>query len=196
MAECLAEVNVRDIIVEVMEEKGASPDEVAEEGPFDLEEFIKTIKKKNKEKWSERYFRGRAKGQFKCNNELCERKNKGWSSIYAWCILDLKDQKVKIKIGQKCTKCQEKRRELGLETSSETSEEDEDEDDQEWIKQSYKDEESVRHMVEWAVNLHLYLVGKQDREPIYHKPSYRKTPEHKSRSCKMCKLMGVPCNMK
>lgn len=183
-AKCPDEVDIDTIIEEVMEKNGVTQEEIPDE-PFDLENFIKEIGKKDKSKWSKRYFRGRAYGQFKCYNELC---NNSWSSAYAWCILDLKDQNVIMKFKQECSSVRSHKdmKHLTLQDSK-VSEEDPK------VEPCYEDEESVQRMVEWAVHLYLNLVGRETREPTNKPVNYRSTPEHREDLCEMCKSLGRRC---
>ena len=96
---CPDEVDIEAIIKEVMKNEKLYPREIVEEPPFNVETFIKAIKSPKKEDWSRRYFHGHAYGQFKCDNNLC---TNPWSSAYAWCVLDLKEQKVEMKFKQQC----------------------------------------------------------------------------------------------
>ena len=90
MAECqAAEVDIDAIIREVMSENKISPSEIPEEKPFELSRFIKSFRRRKK--WSKRYFKGHARGEFKCAEATC---GNTWTSPYSWCVLDLKKQAI------------------------------------------------------------------------------------------------------
>ena len=185
--ECV-EVDIESIIMEVMEKNGITPDDVEEEEPFDIDIFIKNLKKK--EKWSQRYFRGRALGQFKCDSAIC---NNTWSSAFSWCILDLKEQRVEMKFKQECSSPQHKDMEQ-LQIEEDNLEASESEEDFEaGVEPCYCDEGAVEHMVEWAVNLFMVNTGRKEREATYHNYKYRQTPEHHQGKCEMCKREGKLC---
>lgn len=186
MAKCPDEVNIEAILKKYMKENHVDPDEIPTEAPFDVDKFIENLKEKKN--WSKRYFRGCAYGQFKCDNTLC---GNSWSSPHAWCILDLKEQRVEMKFTQKCSfKTHKHMKQLGLQDEASPLEPD---DEEAVVEPCYEDAESVRHMVEWAVNLYLYITKRKEREPTYHSSNYRPTPEHKEDLCEMCQRLGRLC---
>lgn len=186
MAEiCPNEVDIEAIIKRVMEEEGLEPEDIKEEPPFDMTQFIEAIKQGDISKWSKRYFRGRAYAQFECDNDLCDHT---WPSVYGWCVLDLKKQNVKEKFKQKCSLAKSHVKMQTLKLGQHPQEEEE-----EGVKPCYEDEESVERMVRWAVNLHFYLVGKRDRPSRNADSNYTPTAEHREDLCAMCKHMGRLC---
>ncbi len=194
MAECCkdSEVDINAIIKEIMREKKVTPEEIDKdnkEKPFVLEEFLKDLK--DRSKWSLRYFRGRAYAQFKCGNEFCDNL---WSSNRAWCILDLKKQKMKLKLKQECTLYEEHPdfKYLSLSEKQEKKELDF-KDDSVGAFPSFEDEKSARYMVEWAVNKYLELVGRKERVFKNYDSQRQVNAPHKQSLCEMCQAMGGPC---
>ena len=200
-AKCPNEVCIEAIIKDVMKDYDVDPQEIPEEGPFDLKKYIEDLK--HREKWSKRYFRGHAKGIYTCDK--CDHQ---WTSIQAWCILDLKRQRVVMKFKQKCKKKHEKdmpeveeepsditaeMEQLKMEKSSTFSLEDEvftgvlpcysD-------KSNYK--KTVRYMVKWAVEKYLVLSGKIEPK-IEHNDTPKRRRPHIQRLCQMCKLLKRRC---
>lgn len=179
------EVDIEAIICEIMKEKEVYTKKIDEEDPFDLEEFLNNLN--NRENWSTRYFRGHALGKFKCEETLCDN---SWPSAYAWCIIDLKKQKVIKKFKQECLKEHKDMQHLSLEEKKKPSQQSMKKT--QGVYPSYEDKEAVTRMVEWAVNLHLVLVGRNEREET-HYSDYRSTPEHRQDLCEMCQRLGRLC---
>lgn len=165
----MMEVDTDAIIKEVMEEKGISPQDIPEEQPFQLRRFVNNLKRKKK--WSRRYFNGRAKGEFKCQEGTCDR---CWSSPHSWCILDLKEQKIIMKFEQMCFKGRKKHKKANPDYKGELP--------------TYTNEESVTRMVEWAVDLF------KDEGARQAKNDYVPTNRHPWFLCAMCQLLRRPCN--
>lgn len=170
IVKCPKEVDIERIIKEIMKDEGLDPEEVQEEEPFDVDNFIKTIKSGNRDEWSRRYFRGNAYGQYQCDNDLC---GNSWSSAFAWCVLDLKKQTLEMKFKQECSSGKSHK-------------------DMEQLALKDKTSSNVKHMVQWAVDLHLQLAGRKEKRPKSH-TNYRSTPEHMNGSCEMCKRLGRLC---
>lgn len=185
---CPKEVDIEQIIKEVMQ-GAVDPTDVEEEEPFDVDNFIRTIKCSNEDEWSRRYFRGRAYGQFQCDNELC---GNSWSSAYAWCVLDLKEQKLKMKFKQECESAKSHKaiEQLALKDGASSVNP---APKHPGVDPCYEDEDSVRRMAQWAVDLHLYLTGKKGKKPKGNNAYYRPTPEHRDGLCEMCKRLGRLC---
>ena len=176
------------------DQEKVDPQEKKKESKFNVDKFMKAITKGDKSKWSRRYFRGRAYGQFVCDHKLYLKPSKNWSSAHAWCILDLKEQKVEMKVKQKCSlqelHMSEDLKQLCLRDYDQKEATSKDYDG---VEPCFEDIDSVKHMVEWAVNLYLYLVGRLEREHSHHTSSYTPTAEHKEWLCEMCKRLGRPC---
>ena len=236
MAECLedSEVDVEAIIREIMQEKKVFPEEIEEEEPFVLKKFLKNLKNKKK---SQRYFRGRAYCQFKCQDDSC---GHSWSSNRAWCILDLKEQRIEQKLKEECSlyKNHPNFKEMSLSNSDKSDDSDGDcsiennssdgdcsiennssdgdcnienggdggfhidsnsstkiyfDDESVGAYPRFEDEESVRHMVEWAVNLHLVLVGRKEKEIRSYDKQRQTNGPHEQSLCEMCQEMNGPC---
>lgn len=168
MAECL---DIEVIITEVMEKHGVKPENIADEPPFELSQFMKTLRKRRN--WSKRYFCGQAKGHFKCDNDSC---NNCWTSYQARCILDLKKKRILLKFKQKCKK---KDKTLSKKDEQFTG-----------VEPRFMDKKSLWHMVEWAVKLHCHL---RDNEPKEKMSSDRHTLMHRRDLCEFCQLLGKRC---
>ena len=166
----MAEVDVDAIIVEVMEENEISPSDIPEERPFELGWFFGKLR--HRKRWSKRYYKGRAKGEFKCRDDDCANT---WSSPHSWCIIDLREQTIVMKFKQKCIKVKEKH----------VIKEDPD-----YVGEypTYTDENSVRKMVQWAVNLYLA------KKPMESTDGHAPTAKHPCHLCEMCKLLKRPCH--
>ncbi len=170
------EMNANAIICEVMEENGISPSDIPEERTFDLERFIRSLR--HRKKWSKRYYKGRAKGEFKCGDDECANT---WTSPHSWCIVDLREQTILMTFKQKCIKVKERHVKA--------------DPDYEGEDPTYIDENSVRRMVQWAVNLHLYMIGKLLEKPKQELPDdHAHTAKHPPHLCQMCKLLKRRCN--
>ena len=187
MGESSDEAKARLLIQEVMEREGITPDDVPQEGPFNKERFIEDLKSKC---WSKRYFRGRAYGEFKCNKELC---NNEWNSPHASCVLDLKDQKMVVKFKQECALKLDhvNMEQLDLQDRAEAV----DKEDMEGVVEPFFCDESLKKMVEWAVDLFLQLTGRKERKQPNNGDNYRSTPPHRDDLCELC-IKGVPCVFK
>ena len=157
------EVNIDDIIEEVMEEEEVDPRDIPRERPFNLKRFLKDLKDSGREK-SLRYYHGKLPGEFRC-----QRCGRYWTSGHTFCILDLKRQTVKTKLYQKC-----------LEDGDEAY-------------PYYRNEDQVRRMVKWAVNL--YLVKTKQRAPKERTGGdyFRRTAPHREDLCEICIKLGRPC---
>lgn len=99
MAESTPEVNVNVIIREIMSANGIRPSDIPEESPFQIKRFIASLRRKKR--WSHRYFKGHAFGEFHCSNDVC---GNTWTSPHSWCVLDLKEQTMIMKFKQQCIK--------------------------------------------------------------------------------------------
>lgn len=186
MGESPDELKVRTIIQEVMKREGIAPDDVPEEEPFNKKKFIKDLKKGN---WSKRYFRGRAYGNFKCDEELCDNT---WNSPHASCVLDLKEQKMIVKFKQECAL---KTKHINMEQLNlqdrEEAANNEDKDKEPGVRPFFSDE-SLRIMVEWAVDLFLQLTRRKERKQRNTAGSFIPTPAHMDGLCELCKK-GLSC---
>ena len=119
------------------------------------------------------------------------------SSVTTICVqtLGLKEQKVEMKFKQQCADVKShkdiKKLSLSEATPEDTSIEEKDAE-YKGVEPCFEDEESVRRMVEWAVNLHLCLVGRREWSPKKCM-DYKPTPEHMDGLCEMCKCLGRLC---
>lgn len=157
------EVDFGAIIKIVMEEKGVDPRDIPGEKPFVLKEFFEDLKDANKKK-SLRYYRGKLPGNFDCHK--CMR---SWHSEHTSCILDLKEQTLKMKLYQECKIDNTK------------------------AFPCYKNKDHVKRTVEWAVNL--YLIKTNQLIPQVHVGGGgRRTTQHLQDNCEACQIMGRPCS--
>lgn len=215
-------VDVAAVIKEIMEDKTVDPKEVEEEKPFVLEDFLRDLKNR---KWSERYFKRHVHGHFDC--QYC---GNMWTSNRAWCIVDLKEQVVKLRFKQECENYgKHKKHKSGDAVSSLSGQfseklgisgseiddlvpsdsdslgadslQDSDlytrgldfADDAVGSYPSFKDKNSVLCMVESAVNKHLEIVGRKEKETKYHDRQRSSNAPHNQSLCEMCKREGGPC---
>ena len=98
----------------------------------------------------------------------CDCEN-GWSSAHAWCVIDLKMQKVCRRYKQECKKCEIEVRPIFT-------------------------QEAIEKMVTYAVRVYLIKIGAMKPK---HRPS-TETDEtirgrHDQRRCEMCKIRGRSC---
>lgn len=180
MEESSNEVKIKVIIKEVMAREEVEPKDVPEEEPFNEDKFIADLKEKCN--WSHRYFRGRAYGQFECDKELCDN---SWPSAHASCVLDLKNQEMVKKFKQECGQTHIAMEQLDLNDESTPSKA------EDGVEPFYSDE-SMKRMVEWAVDLFLQLMGRRERKPPRNDDNYQPTPEHRKKLCELCKR-GLLC---
>lgn len=195
MAECIDEVDIDAIIKEVMAECGLSPDAIPAETPFNKSSFMRNYRKGKR---SRRYYCGWASGHFTCNQVHC---GHTWPSRYAWCVIDLKEQKLVMKLKQGCRKKHRQKEDdedsnnpdddpeddkLLLDSPKSAREDDADSEEFPGVFPCYKDEKSVRRMVRWAVKCYMDTneKGSGKRE---------KRPPHMRRYCEMCKILRRRC---
>lgn len=159
-----------EVIAKVMMEKGVSPRSIPSEPETDSDDFDSV-------KRSRRYFRVKGFAWFKrhktnsWSGKFCSRT---WPSAHAWCVIDLKRQKIVEKIGQGCQKC-------------------------EGMSFPEFDEESLERMAEYAVDSYLRKVGKlPPAEPIDDMSILADALEdskqpHDEKRCGMCQKLGRSC---
>ena len=89
------------IITEVMEREGLYPEDIPQEygvNPANLQQI----------KGSRRYFRCKAFARFDEHIDTDSDCNHSWKSAHAWCVLDLKKQRIAHRFHQECKHCEEK----------------------------------------------------------------------------------------
>ena len=159
------------VIADVMEEKGVSVAEIPDEQRFDPNHLDRIER-------SKRYFRCKAFARFgdhmhKNQRTTCHRH---WASAHAWCIMDLKTQRIIYYFSQKCQSC-------------------------EGSANPDFDEEALQRMAEWAVDTFLRRTGRLRRDPFDLTALDRaldldlddsKGPHDESR-CDMCIKLGRSC---
>ncbi len=144
----------KEYIAEVMEEEDVAVADIPRETPF------------SPMSWSRRYFICKAFALFNRHDE-CSR---NWGSARAWCIIDLKEQRIIHKFDQDCQSCEES------------------------VSPEY-DDEAVRRMAEYAVKVFLRRSGRL-RDPYDFDVAdafvATKGPHDEDR-CEMCRLLGRSC---
>ena len=117
--------DIKDIISEAMERKEVKHRLVPyEDGKLSFETLHR----------SKRYFEKHGLGKF-----YCPKKDNVWTSVKAWCILDLKQRKIRYTYYQKCNKC-------------------------ETIVRPFFFEEVIEKMARYAVDSYLRCIGKKGVE--------------------------------
>ena len=151
----------RATIAEVMEEKDVFQDDIPEEQPFDPENLGEI-------RHSKRYFRCKGFATFNSHPNC----NRRWASGHAWCIMDLRKQKIIHRFTQDCQKC---------EGSSEPE----------------FDRAALRRMAEWAVDTDLRRTGRLS--PIQRDPFDMADLHdaldgpHDEQRCAVCRQLGHSC---
>ena len=145
---------IRDIILEAMKEEDIYPEDVPEEEekPFDIGNNLYQ---------SCRYFTKHGLGQFHCSD-------KNWSSVLAWCYIDLKEQEICYRYYQKCHSCDKKV----------------------WPK-FFK--EAIENMVYLAVQSFLIRTGRKEKEETDGNSSRHIGGPHDKASCEKCIRRGHRC---
>ena len=151
----------KKIITETMKEKGVRADTIPREKGLDVND-LEAIRR------SLRYYRTKGFASFFCS---CRPRN--WKSAHAWCILDLRRQKVAHKYEQKCQKCES------------------------WVKPIF-DEECMKRMARYAVDNYL-IKTRRMRRPLQRddddgriKRNEDELP-HDEKGCRVCELVRGSC---
>ena len=160
-----AATEATSIIAEVMEEKDVLTDDIPDEQPFDPK-HLADIKR------SKRYFRCKGFAMFNNHQRQDLSCNRRWASGHAWCIMDLKKQKIIHRFTQECQKCE---------------------------GNAYPDfdEAALRRMAEWAVDTYLRRTGRLS--PIQRDPFDMAdlhdalSGPHDEEHCEMCRKLGHSC---
>ena len=163
-----SEINVPAIIEEVMKSEGVDLNDIREEEPFDIKKFLESFRHRKMK--SMQYYLGYTSGEFDCE---C---GHSWKSALTWCIIDLKNQELHMRIAQRCKKRECKKEVEPHYTASH--------------------EKSVKRMIEWAVNLYLVKTGKKQAKK-HENNSLPRQGKHHTRDCKMCdftyEIFWKPC---
>jgi hypothetical protein len=196
MAECPEDPKIDPeiaFIKEVMLDLEVDPNEIPEEKPFNLKKLFRNLKSK---KWSRRYSKCRAYGHFKCHDEPCA---KAWKSSRAWCILNLKMQRVEIKLKQVCSQYKKHSNFKGLRLSENKNESNGDKSSVSEIdiSKGVFPIKICRHgkCALHAVNRYLVLVGRKERQKKYADRQRQAKRPHCREFCHnmACILKGSPC---
>ena len=153
----------RGVIAEVMDGEGVAVEEIPRETPFDINNLGMI------ENSSRRYFSCRAFAKFN-RHANCSRH---WGSVRAWCIIDLKEQRIIYRFDQDCQHCEES------------------------VPPEF-DEESVERMADYAVKTFLRRSGRLRRNPF----DFRDLGDaldgatdgpHDQQRCGKCRRLGHSC---
>ena len=152
-----------EIITEVMEREGLYPEDIPKEhgvNPANLQQI----------KGSRRYFRCKAFASFDehVDADLCHH---SWKSAHAWCVLDLRKQRIAHRFCQECKHCEEK------------------------CTPDF-DRSAVRRMAEFAVDLCLKRLGRREFEERSFDLSDMErvlTGPHDEERCEVCQSLGHSC---
>ena len=158
-----------EVIAGVMDERGVSARNIPEEPETDPEDFD-TVRR------SWRYFRVKGFARFRRHRDpsggYCSRT---WPSAHAWCIMDLKEQKIIHKFDQNCQQCEG----MGLPDF---------------------DEKALERMADYAVESYLRKSGRL--LPRQHEPLDMSDladaledngPPHDEQRCEVCRRLGRSC---
>lgn len=155
----------------VMRENGVTTAEIPQERGVDPSK-IGSIDQ------SKRYFKTKAFASFNAHKRpsgagpMCSR---NWKSAHAWCVLDLKEQRIAHKLSQDCQTCN-------------------------GHSMPEFDRESMQRMAEYAVDLYLKRVGRRqwkprvdpfDMDDMFFALDDR--PPHDEARCEMCRRLGRSC---
>ena len=148
------------IIMETMHEKAVLAAEIPREEVLNVKD-LEAIRR------SLRYYRTKGFASFYC---LCRRK---WGSAHAWCILDLRRQKVAYKYGQMCQKCEKEAKPIF-------------------------DKESIKRMAQYAVDSYLIKTRRLRRPPQRDDDDGRikgneDEQPHDEKRCSVCLVSGGSC---
>ena len=151
----------RATIAEVMEEKDVFKGDIPEEQPFDPENLGEI-------RHSKRYFRCKGFAMFN-SHPSCNRR---WASGHAWCIMDLREQKIIHRFTQNCQKC-------------------------EGLSEPEFDRAALRRMAEWAVDTHLRRTGRPSpiQRDLFDMADLHDVLDgpHDERRCAVCRQLGHSC---
>ena len=157
MANAVAE---QAIIKQIMADKGIDP------GKIPSEDHIRDPSNPDSIKRSRRYFRTKGFANFPRHITFCGRR---WPSAHAWCVTDLKKQRICHRYSQECQSC-------------------------EGAGKPVFDAESIMRMAGWACNQYLIRMGLLDTEPPSDKDAVEESSQpHDRLRCEMCRLLGSDC---
>ena len=152
------------MIDEVMKANGVTTDEIPRErgvDPTDLQAITH----------SKRYFKTKAFASFGLHGG-CSR---SWKSAHAWCVLDLKEQRIHHKYPQDCQSCNGE-------------------------SMPHFDRDSLVRMAEYAVDMYLKRCGRREWQPRSSTFEFDDMFDalddrgpHDQARCKMCRLLGRSC---
>ena len=157
--------NSRRIIHQVMNDNDVQPREIPHGAPFNPQkDNLQRISS------SKRYFRTRGNARFNYHTQ-CRRK---WTSARAWCIMDLKQQRIIHTFTQDCKTCKRS-------------------------VPPHFDDEAIEDMAEYAVTTYLRRSGREewpdrsDDEGSTEEDDDENKKPHDEERCDMCKRLGYRC---
>ena len=149
------------IIREVMAENDVDPARVRSEDPIQPSNLDRIRR-------SRRYFLTKGFANFPRHEGFCGRT---WTSAHAWCVIDLKKQRIYHRYSQECQNCEGEGKPV-------------------------YDEPAIRQMAEWVCKRYLIRVGLLDDEeepPSDEDAPTKSSQPHDTARCEMCRLLGGEC---
>lgn len=154
----------QEVINEVMTENRVTTQDIPEERGVDPTNLSAISQ-------SKRYFKTKAFASFNAHG-MCAR---SWKSAHAWCVLDLKRQRIAHKLTQDCQSCN-------------------------GCSEPQFDREAMKRMADYAVDLYLKRTGRR-AWPVRDDPydfndmllELDDRPPHDERRCEMCRMLGRSC---
>jgi hypothetical protein len=153
------------VIAEVMSSLGLSPKDIPEEEPFNPRKRWSLLK------YSLRYYKVKGKGWYGCGCTALQTGDRhNWASPYSWCIIDLKEQKIRYSWYEKCQLC-----------------------DTKTLPKFPLDE--IRIMAEFVVKKHLVSIGEMAPEHLSDSEEEERQEKgpHLENLCAMCRELKRPC---
>ena len=133
------------------------------------EDFDIDPSKAEEVKKSKRYYNCKAFGSFNFHDDPTGKGHtKKWKSARAWCTLDLKQQCIAHRFSQDCNYCEGK-------------------------SYPWFNEDALKRMAEFAVNLYLKKIGRIEYEMKDQDDNIQIGPPHDEKRCDMCKQLGRSC---
>ncbi len=145
---------IKEIILDAMEKEGVLPSDIPKEKSFYEGLNIRG---------SKRYFEKHGVGHYDCDEE-----DNDWNSVFSWCIIDLKKQKICYRYYEQCKKCETKA----------------------WPQFSYETIEKLAHL---TVESFLFRTGRKERPERQGDPIRRIRGPHDEERCEKCIETGQRC---
>ena len=156
------------LLVEAMKESGILPEQVFNRNADGRKRTRYNPQNLSSLRGSPRYVLVKGYGHYKCT---C---SNTWPSVHSWCIMDLRQQRIRYRYEQKCRSCV-----FNHDTKP------------------YFKKDVTTKMAEYACQQHLYRTrhGREKTADYPDMTSFAGNREgsHDVGNCKMCKLKGYPC---